>query len=65
MSYYDARIFHCRQFYAASLGREPAATGESGKEEALAAATSELERTFNKADFQKMKVHISLSMSML
>lgn len=45
-----------RPFYAASMGVECSANVESGKEEALAAATRELERTFNKADFKNMKV---------
>lgn len=41
------------------MGVEWAAIGDSGKEEALAAATRELEKTFNKADFKKMKVKIA------
>ncbi|MCO5610850.1 hypothetical protein L7F22_065092 [Adiantum nelumboides] len=48
-----------RPFLAASMGFDHVANGDSGKEgkeEALAAATRELERTFNKADFKKMKV---------
>ncbi|MCO5570235.1 hypothetical protein L7F22_023954 [Adiantum nelumboides] len=48
-----------RPFLAASMGLDHVANGDSGKEvkeEALAAATRELERTFNKADFKKMKV---------
>ncbi|KAH7316285.1 hypothetical protein KP509_21G086600 [Ceratopteris richardii] len=45
-----------RHFMAASMGVEYVEYGDSGKEAALAAATRELERTFNKADFKKMKV---------
>lgn len=46
----------CRGFTAATLEADGVTKGGAEKEAALVAATKELERTFNKADFKQMKV---------
>jgi hypothetical protein len=45
-----------RGFTAATLEADGVTKGGAEKEAALVAATKELERTFNKADFKQMKV---------
>lgn len=45
-----------RGFTAATLEAARVTDGGAGKEAALVAATKELERSFNKADFKNMKV---------
>ena len=49
-------ILMARGFTAATLEADGVTKGGAAKEAALAAATKELERTFNKADFKQMKV---------